>query len=129
MPGAKKDTARVVIETPYGYVARAVELGDFTVQWETFREDRDASPAFKGLPDDNCPCPHWGLVASGRLSLRYEDRTEAFDAGEVCYAPPGHVPIVTAGIELISFSPTDELHKVNAALAKKLSTPQASSQE
>jgi hypothetical protein len=39
------------------------------------------------------------------------------------------VPIVTAGMELISFSPTDELQKVNAALAKKLSMPQASSQE
>jgi hypothetical protein len=129
MPGARKDTAPVVIETPYGYVARAVELGDFTVQWETFREDRDASPAFKGLPDDSCPCPHLGLVASGGLSLRYQDRTEAFDSGQVWYAPPGHVPIVIASTELISFSPTDELQKVNAALANKLATPQAFPQE
>jgi hypothetical protein len=124
MPGIRKETAPVVLETRYGYVVRAVRLGDFTVQWESFGEDRDATPAFKGLPDDSCPCPHWGLVTSGRFSLRYRDRTEAFEAGEIWYAPPGHVPIVTAGTELISFSPTDELQKVNDALAKKLAAAQ-----
>jgi hypothetical protein len=60
MPGARKDTAPVVIETPYGYVARAVELGDFTVQWEYFREDRDANPAFQGTAGRQLSVPALG---------------------------------------------------------------------
>jgi hypothetical protein len=30
------------------------------VDFLTFREDFDATPLLKGLPDDQCQCPHWG---------------------------------------------------------------------
>lgn len=119
MPGARKDTAPITVDTP-GYHCRAVELGDFTVTFETFPKDRDAAPAFKGLPDDRCQCPHWGLVVSGRLTLRYRDHDETFEADNVYYAPPGHLPRVTAGTELISFSPRVKLEKTMAVLAKNL---------
>ena len=33
------------------------------------REDVDASPLLRGLPDDRCPCPHWGYVFTGRLTF------------------------------------------------------------
>ncbi len=117
MPKARKDTAPVTADFPF-YHCRTVELGDFTVMYETFPETRDGAPAFKGLPDDRCPCPHWGLVVSGQLILRYRDHDETFEAGDVYYAPPGHLPRVTAGTELITFSPKVEMEKVNAVLSK-----------
>jgi hypothetical protein len=117
MPGARKDTAPIIIDAPW-FESRAVELGDFTVTFETIREERDSAPSFKGLPDDRCPCPHWGLVVRGRYTSRYHDHDETFEAGDVYYAAAGHLPRGTAGTELITFSPTVELEKVNAVLAK-----------
>jgi hypothetical protein len=117
MPGARKDTTPITVDTPW-FQSGAVELGDFTVAFETIREERDTAPAFKGLPDDRCPCPHWGLVVSGRFTARYHDHDETFEAGDVYYAAPGHLPRGTAGTELITFSPTVELEKVNVVLAK-----------
>ena len=59
----------------------------------TFREDIDATPLLKGLPDDRCQCPHWGYVVKGRMTMRFGDREEVFEAGDAFYAPPGHVPV------------------------------------
>lgn len=53
MAKARKDTAPVTVDTPW-FQARAVELGDFTVAFETIREERDSAQSFKGLPDDRC---------------------------------------------------------------------------
>ena len=117
MPKARKETTPITVDTPW-FQARAVELGDFTVAFETRRAEMDSAPFFKGLPDDRCPCPHWGLVVSGRLILRYRDHDEIFEPGDVYYATPGHLPGGAAGTELITFSPTVELEKVNAVLAK-----------
>jgi hypothetical protein len=131
MPRARKDSATVIIDVP-GYVCRTAELGDFTDTFETFSEDGDGAPAFKGLPDDSCPCPHWGLVASGRLTLRYRDHEETFEADEIYYAPPGHLPAVIAGTEIISFSPTEELKETFAMMAKNMATarpPRSESQD
>ncbi|WP_369045494.1 hypothetical protein [Sinomonas sp. P10A9] len=116
MPSARKETAPVTIDTP-AYAARLVELGGFTVAYETIRIQHDAAPFFKGLPDDRCPCPHWGLVVAGQLTLHYSDHDETIEAGETYYAPAGHLPSSLAGTELITFSPTDQINEVNAVLA------------
>ena len=29
----------------------------------------DLRPATKGLPDDLCPCPHWGYMIKGRVRM------------------------------------------------------------
>jgi len=118
MSKARKETAPVTIDTPI-YVARIVDLGDnFTVAFETIRADVDTAPVFRGLPDDRCPCPHWGLVVSGRMTMSYRDHDETWEAGDIFYTPPGHLPRSPAGTELITFSPTDQLNEVNAAIAK-----------
>src|SRR5436309_15121005 len=98
MPRASKETAsRVedmgVMEGRYG------ELGGYTVGFETFREDADATPLMKGLPDDLCQSPHWGYVVSGGVTFRYADREERDEAGDAYYAPPGHIPVVRGGTE------------------------------
>jgi hypothetical protein len=118
MPGARKHTAPVAIENPI-YVGRVAELGDnYTVVFETIRTDIDTAPIFKGLPDDRCPCPHWGIVVKGRWTARYRNHEETFEAGDVFYSPPGHLPLAAPGTELITFIPTSELAKVNSVIAK-----------
>jgi hypothetical protein len=116
MPRTSKNEAPILIDAPV-IQGRYVELGDYTVSFETFPEDADGTTAFRGLPDDRCQCPHWGLVLSGRLVLRYHDRDETYVAGDAFYAPPGHVPIVAAGTETVDFSPSKELAETMAVLA------------
>lgn len=98
---------------------RYAELVPFTVAFERFNIDADPAPLFRGLPEDRCQCEHWGMVRSGKVVFRFADHDEEFTAGDFYYAPPGHVPLVTAGTEVAEFSPT-------AALAKTTEVLQAS---
>ena len=119
MPGARKETADVAIDIP-PYIGRAASLGDYTVTFDTFREAVDPGPLFSGLPDDRCQCPHWGVVLSGRLTFRYRDHEEVFEAGDAYYASPGHLPLPVAGTECVEFSPTVELNRTNAVIEKNM---------
>ena len=40
-----------------------------------------------------------------------DGREEMYEAGEAYYAPPGHLPYLYAGSEVVEFSPTDELQQ------------------
>jgi hypothetical protein len=108
MPRTRKDEAPVAMESEV-LTSRLVQLGEFTVAFDEFHVDADGTPMFKGLPDDRCQCPHWGVVLSGEVRLRYAEGEETFTAGDAYLARPGHVPVVTAGTEVIEFSPTAEL--------------------
>jgi hypothetical protein len=119
MPKASKGSASTV-EDMGVMEGRYEELGGYTVGFESFREDADATPLMKGLPDDRCQSPHWGYVVTGRLTFRYADREEHFDGGDAYYAPPGHVPVVAAGTELIEFSPTDDYRRTLEVIAGNL---------
>jgi hypothetical protein len=92
------------------------QLDGYAVVFTSFREDWDLAPVLKGLPGDSCPCPHWGYVTAGRLTVRYGDREEVIEPGDAFYMPPGHVPAAVAGTELVMFSPQDELAAVEAAM-------------
>jgi hypothetical protein len=59
MPRTHKDEAPVLVDSPL-IQGRYVELDDYTVAFETFPQTADGAPAFRGLPDDRCQCPHWG---------------------------------------------------------------------
>jgi hypothetical protein len=119
MPRTRKDEVAVSVDVPV-IQGRYAELGEFTVSFETFPQDADATVVYRGLPDDRCQCPHWGLVLSGRLTLRFADRQEVYRAGDVYYAPPGHVPVVAAGTETVEFSPTRDLRQTMNVLASNL---------
>ena len=97
----------------------------YTVEFTTFREDADGTPVFKGLPDDRCQSPHWGYVMRGRLTFRYADRDEVYEAGDAYYAPPGHIPVVTADTEVVEFSPTEEYNRTLEVVARNLAAAQA----
>ena len=104
-----------------GYEGHFAELGGYTVGFETYTEDADPSELFKGLPDDRCQCPHWGVVLKGQLTYTYADGTkETIGAGEAYYAPPGHLPYLHAGAEVVEFSPTDQLQQTVEVIEKNM---------
>jgi hypothetical protein len=125
MPKASKETASRVEDTGV-MEGRYEEVGGYTIAFETFREDADATPLFRGLPDDRCQSPHWGFVVAGRLTFRYPDRDEVYETGDAYYAPPGHVPVVSAGTEIVEFSPTEEYGRTMETVGRNLAAMQAS---
>src|SRR5262245_28548249 len=72
----------------------------------------DVASLLKGLPNDQCTCPHWGYVLKGRMRVIYDDGEELLQAGDLVYIPPGHVPIVEEDIEFLEFSPPAESEAV-----------------
>ena len=117
MPRASHASAPIAAD--YGPVSeRTAHLDDtYTVNFVTFHVDGDHAPLLKGLPDDACQCPHWGYVLSGLFTVRYTSGVqEQLAAGDAFYLPPGHVPSVIAGTEIVLISPTDQLELTEAAM-------------
>jgi len=119
MPSANKPSTPVAVDLDE-IEGRYAEVGEHTVAFETYKEDVDPAPFFAGLPDDRCQCPHWGYVTSGRITFRWPDRMETYAAGDAYYAPPGHLPLVTAGTSVVEFSPTAELAETMEAVERNL---------
>lgn len=119
MPSASKMTTPIAVDADQ-IEGRYAQLGDYTVGFETFRQDGDPAPLFAGLPDDRCPCAHWGVVTAGQLTFRWPDHEETFVAGDAYYAPAGHLPLVTAGTAVVEFSPTAELEATMAVIEKNM---------
>jgi hypothetical protein len=126
MPRVSKAEALVALESDV-LTSRQAELDTYTVVFEEYHVDADGAPVFRGLPDDRCQCPHWGVVVSGEFVLRYADGQETYRAGDAYVARPGHVPVVTAGTEVIEFSPTEKLVETLAVIAANMSGTGASS--
>jgi len=120
MPKVSKESATGGGE--FGPVTdRSDEVEGYAINFTSFREDIDATPLLKGLPDDRCQCPHWGYVISGAVTFRFADREEVFEAGDAFYTPPGHVPVKhEPGTEFVLFSPAAELRETDAVMAKNM---------
>jgi hypothetical protein len=121
MPRTSKAEAPVAMESDV-LTSRHAELDDFTVVFETYHVDADGAPVFKGLPDDRCQCPHWGVVQTGQITFRWIDHEETYGAGDAYYAGPGHLPLITAGTSLVEFSPSDSLQQTMAVIEANLAT-------
>lgn len=100
------------------YHLRETEWGGMRVGFERYHAPFDDASLLVGLPDDRCQCPHWGYLFSGRLTVRYADREDVVEEGEVYYAAPGHTVAAEAGTELVEFSPIDEF-KTTVAVAER----------
>lgn len=125
MPKISKATATQQDHGPV--VEWSDELDGYAVNFVNFRQDIDATPLLKGLPGDQCQCPHWGYVLRGRLRFRVGDREETFEAGDAFYLPPGHVPVGNdPDSEYLQFSPAEELKEVSAAITRKMEAAQSS---
>ena len=125
MPSARKDEAPIIVDEPV-IEGRYVELNDYTVGFETFHADVDPSPLFRGLPEDRCQCPHWGVVVSGTITMRFADHEETYTEGDAYYIAPGHLPLVYAGAEVVEFSPTAELQQTMAVVGANMAAAQQS---
>ena len=91
-------------------VDRSNDVDGYRIGFTEFRQDIDATPLMDGLPDGMCQCPHWGYVLAGKVTFRFADRDEIYEAGDAFYTPPGHIPVKhEPGSEILMFSPTDEL--------------------
>lgn len=125
MPKASKDTASQGGD--HGPVVdRSEELAGYTVNFLTFRQDMDQTPLLKGLPDDRCQCPHWGYVTKGRLTFRFAEREEVYEAGDAFYLEPGHIGVGNEpDTEYIQFSPSDKLREVSEVITKNMQEMQA----
>jgi hypothetical protein len=124
MPKTSRETA--TLGGDYGPVVdRAEELDGYRVGFTSFREDVDATPLLKGLPDDRCQCPHWGYVITGRVVFRFADHDEVFEAGDAFYTPAGHIPVQhQPGTEFVMFSPAEALRETEAAMQRNMQAMQ-----
>jgi hypothetical protein len=105
-------TAITRLEAPVAIEGDGVELrmqeigGDLTAAFVRLPKGADLRPALKGMPDDLCPCPHWGYMISGRVRMHTGDGPETYEAGQVFYWGPGHAPEALEDSEYVDFSPT-----------------------
>jgi hypothetical protein len=95
---------------------RGGRLGDYAVDFVTIRQAHSLAPLLAGLPGDLCPCPHWGYLLAGQITVTYADREEVITAGDAFYLPPGHAPSATEGTQIVQFSPADQLADVQAVM-------------
>jgi hypothetical protein len=110
----------------YGPVVdRNEEVDGYRIGFATFKQDIDATPLLKGLPEDRCQCPHWGYVITGRVTFRFGDRDEVYETGDAFYTPPGHIPVShEPGTEVVMFSPAQELNETEAVMMKNMQAMQ-----
>ena len=90
------------------------DLDGYTVSMVEIATDTDLTELLRGLANDQCPSPHWGVVTEGSLWFRYGDREEVVGAGEAFYASPGHTAGAKAGTAFVIFSPTEVMASVDA---------------
>ena len=103
-----------------GAVIREAEWGEMNVGLESYQAGVDSAPIFKGLPDDRCPCPHWGYVVKGRIRVRYKDREEILRAGDAYYLAPGHTTLFEEDTAVVEFSPKGEYQKTLEVAARNI---------
>jgi hypothetical protein len=119
MPKVSSENAQVEDHGPV--LDRHGKVDGYTVNILEFRQDMDQTPMLKGLPDDRCQCPHWGYVLKGKLTFRFGDHEEVFEAGDAFYLPPGHVGTRNEpGSEYLQFSPTKELKETEEVIMKNM---------
>ena len=119
MPRTSKNEAPVVIDNP-DIEIRKLDLDGYTVTFNMIKADADPAPLFRGLPNDACQCPHWGIVLTGKVVFRYAGYDETYTDGDAYYAAPGHLPLSFAGAETIEFSPAAELQATTAAVGRNM---------
>src|SRR5438034_11590654 len=126
MPGFSKETAPQV-EHHGPVVDRHGEVLDYTINFVRFEPEMDGAPLLKGLPGDKCISPHWGYVLSGRMTYKFDDHDEAYEAGDAFFVPPGHTPLNSPHTEILQFSPTELLAIVSETLMRNFRAMQAGS--
>jgi hypothetical protein len=111
MRAMSREDVPVVIEDN-GVEVRVQNQEGLSIGFVRLPAGADLRPATKGLPDDLCPCPHWGYMIKGRVRMHTPDGHMDFAAGEGFYWGPGHAPEALEDSEYVDFSPTAEFRRV-----------------
>ena len=123
MPKVSKESAAIVED--HGVVVdHREDVEGYEISFVTFHEGADGGPMLKGLPNDQCQCPHWGYVLEGRAKFTFDDHEETLEAGDAFYLPAGHVPFFDAGTEVLMFSPAEQAHETMDAIRKNMAALQ-----
>ncbi len=117
----RKEQLPVALELPVAKF-QVAEWGETAVAYIQLSAGADATPLLEGLPNDKCPCPHWGYILKGAIHVRYVDgKEEVCGAGEMFYWPSGHTVWVDEDTTFVEFSPKRELKDVYDHIGRKLS--------
>ena len=116
MKALRKDDVPVAIDNE-NVELRMTDVGEMTVSFIRLTKGTDLGPALAGLEGDRCPCPHWGYMLEGTLTMRTADGDQTYEAGDAFYWGPGHVPVATEDCAYVDFSPTDDFKKVIAHIS------------
>ncbi len=110
-----KDSIDVKMAIPGAVIRQQTEFGSvqgfdkISGEYFTLAAGVDTTPLFQGLAGNQCQCPHWGFVLSGRLiTTDAKGVREAVEANDLFYWPPGHNVLVEADAEIVMFSPQAE---------------------
>jgi hypothetical protein len=110
----RKPVTKLATELEVGEIhTNGEEWGDLLVRHVDLPPGVDFTPLFNGLPDNRCPCAHWGYIIEGSIHIRYADGTEDINrAGDLYYWPGGHTGWTDEGVIFIEFSSAKDLAPV-----------------
>lgn len=91
---------------PVDAIPADVDLNGLAVAHNSVPRGFDFSQVFEGLPNNLCPCPHWGYLVKGWMIVKYEDGSEEeIRGGDVYYLRAGHTAVAKEDTVSIDFSP------------------------
>ncbi len=99
MRSISREDVPVVIDDN-GVEVRPRDEAGLSVGFVRLPAGADLRPATKGLPNDLCPCPHWGYMIKGRVRMHTLDGHQDFAAGEAFYWAPRPRPRSARGLRI-----------------------------
>lgn len=104
---ASKDQLPILLQAGEAAI-RGVDWGGMRVSLVSVPAGTDFGPLLKGLENDRCPGPHWGIILKGRLCIEYGDHTEVLQAGDFYHMPPDHTGVAEADTEFLEIAPPEQ---------------------
>jgi hypothetical protein len=111
----------VAMEEPSYRMLSPGSWGGMVLEYFECKERVEFSPWFQGLPNDMCPCPHWGYMLKGACHMEYADgSSEVLQGGDVFYMPEMHTGWMEAGSAMFVISPEKESNILKDHFAKMM---------
>lgn len=117
----KLENLPIINEAPGTKMHLQDGLGGMAVGYNEMPVMPSTPNLLEGLPNDSCPCPHWGYMLKGSMHIRYDSGDEeVVNAGEVFYFPAGHIGWTEEEVAWLEFSPDQELKEVMDHVGRKM---------
>jgi hypothetical protein len=104
---------------------RGADWGELRATVVSVPAGTDITPLLKGLPNNRCPCSHWGYVLTGEMRVTFANGEETVRAGDLFYLPPGHPVVVHHDVEYVEFSPPGAYDDFLEAVQRNIATIKA----